>query len=66
MSDSDKANVVKDIVNYSYNIAKKDVLGLELSNTYQKAYEYSEIGDIGDYYTFKESIDNTDKDTKKG
>lgn len=65
MSDSDKANVVKDIVNYSYNIAKKDVLGLELSNTYQKAYEYSEIGDIGDYYTFKESIDNTDKDTKK-
>lgn len=65
MSDSDKANVVKDIVNYSYNIAKKDVLGLELSNTYQKAYEYSKIGDIGDYYTFKESIDNTDKDTKK-
>lgn len=65
MSDSDKANVVKDIVNYSYNIAKKDVLGLELSNTYQKAYEYSEIGNIGDYYTFKESIDNTDKDTKK-
>lgn len=65
MSDSDKANVVKDIVNYSYNIAKKDVLGLELSNTYQKAYEYSEIGDIGDYYTFKESIDNTDKDTKR-
>jgi hypothetical protein len=65
MSDSDKANVVKDIVNYSYNIAKKDVLGLELSNTYQKAYEYSEIGDIGDYYTFKESVDNTDKDTKK-
>lgn len=65
MSDLDKAEVVKDIVNYSYNIAKKDVLGLELSNTYQKAYEYSEIGDIGDYYTFKESIDNTDKDTKK-
>lgn len=65
MSDSDKANVVKDIVNYSYNIAKKDVLGLELSNTYQKAYEYSEIGNIGDYYTFKENIDNTDKDTKK-
>ena len=65
MSDLDKANVVKDIVDYSYNIAKKDVLGLELSNTYQKAYEYSKIGDIGDYYTFKESIDNTDKDTKK-
>ena len=64
MSDSDKANVVKDIVNYSYNIAKKDVLGLELSNTYQKAYEYSEIGDIGDYYTFKESIDNTDKGSR--
>lgn len=65
MSDLDKAEVVKDIVNYSYNIAKKDVLGLELSDKYQKAYDYSKIGDIGDYYTFKESIDNTDKDTKK-
>lgn len=65
MSDEDKANVVKDIVNYSYNVAKKEVLGLELSDTYQKAYEYSKMGDIGDYYTFKESIDNTNKDTKK-
>lgn len=65
MSDEDKAEVVKDIVNYSYNIAKKDVLDIELSNTYQKAYDYSKIGDIGDYYTFKENIDNTDKDTKK-
>ena len=65
MSDIEKANVVKNIVNYSYNIAKKDVLGLELSNAYEKAYEYSKIGDIGDYYTFKESIDDTNKDTKK-
>lgn len=65
MSDIEKANVVKNIVNYSYNIAKKDVLGLELSNAYEKAYEYSKIGNIGDYYTFKESIDDTNKDTKK-
>lgn len=65
MSDKEKAEVVSGIVNFSYNIAKKDVLNIELSNTYQKAYEYSEIGDIGDYYTFKASIDDTNKDTKK-
>lgn len=65
MSDTKKAEVVEDIVNYSYNIAKKEVLGIELSNSYQKAYEYSEIGKVSDYYAFKNSIDNTNKDTKK-
>lgn len=65
MSDEEKAEVINNVVNYSYNIAKKDVLNIELSNAYEKAYEYSQIGDISDYYSFKASIDDTDKDTKK-
>ena len=65
MSDKEKAEVIKNIVNYSYNMAQKEILDIELSNTYQKAYEYSQIGDISDFYTFKASIDDTDKDTKK-
>lgn len=62
MKDEEKAEVIKDIVNYSYNIAQKEVLGTELSQTYQKAYEYSKIGNISDYYSFENSID---KDSKK-
>ena len=61
MSDKEKSEVVSDIVNYSYNIAQKEVLGTELSQTYEKAYEYSQIGDIQDYYLFKNSIDNDNK-----
>lgn len=65
MSDKEKAEVINGIVNYSYNIAKKEVLDIELSNAYEKAYEYSKIGDISDYYSFKASIDDTNKDTKR-
>ena len=65
MSDDKKTSTISDLVNYSYNIAKKEVLNLELSKTYQKAYEYSQIGNISDYYSFKNSIDDTNKDTKK-
>ena len=65
MSNITKAEVISEIVNYSYNIAQKEILGTELSDKYQKAYEYSQIGDISDYYSFKASIDDTNKDTKK-
>ena len=65
MNDTEKADVVKNIVNYAYNIAKKDVTGLDLSKSYEKAYEYSKIGDVKDYYLLKGSIDNTNKDTKR-
>lgn len=65
MSDEDKASVIKDIVNYSYQIAQKEVLGTEISKNYETAYKYSEIGDISDFYTFRNSIDDTDSDTKK-
>ncbi len=65
MSNKLKSDVISDIVNYSYNIAQKELLGLELFNTYQKAYDYSKVGNISEYYTFKNSIDNTDSDTKR-
>ena len=65
LSDEKKAEVISDIVNYSYNIAQKEVLGTELSDTYQKVYEYSKIGDVSDYYAFRNNIDDTDNDTKK-
>ena len=65
MSDTKKAETINDIVNYSYNIAQNQVLGTELSDTYEKAYEYSQIGDISDYYEFKNSIDDTDSTTKR-
>ena len=65
MSDEKKSEVISDIVNYSYNVAQKEVLGTELSDTYQKVYAYSKIGDVSDYYAFRISIDDTDNDTKK-
>jgi len=65
MNDKDNTSVVNDIVNYAYSVAQHEVLGTEISQTYSKAYQYSKIGDINDYYIFKNSIDSTDKDTKK-
>ena len=65
MSDTKKAEVINDIVNYSYNIVQMETLGTELSDTYEKAYEYSQIGDISDYYEFKNSVDNENAETKR-
>lgn len=65
LSKDKKAEVISDIINYSYNVAQKEVLGTELSDTYQKVFEYSKIGDVSDYYSFKNSVDDTNKDTKK-
>ena len=65
MTDEKKSEIISDIVNYSYNIAQKEVLGTELSDTYQKVFEYSKIGDVSDYYAFRNSVDDTDKEIKK-
>ena len=65
MSDTKKAETINDIVNYSYNIAQNQVLGTELSKDYVKAYEYSQIGDIGDFYEFRNSIDDTNSKTER-
>lgn len=61
MDSMTKAEVIKDIVNYSYNISQKEILDGSLSKSYEKAYEYSKIGNISDYYTFKNSIDDDNK-----
>jgi hypothetical protein len=65
MTDTNKAEVINDIVNYSYNIAQNQVLGLELADTYKTAYEYAQIGNISDFYEFRNSIDDTDSTTKR-
>ena len=65
MSDAKKKDVIKNIVDYSYNIAQNEVLGVEISQSVQKAYEYSKIGNLSDYYLFKNNIDTTNADTKK-
>ena len=65
MNDQSKADTLSNVVNYSYEIAKGKVLNQEISDTYKKAYEYSKIGDVSDYYIFKNNIDNTDSETKK-
>ena len=66
MNDKDKSAVISNLVNYSYNIARKDVLDIELPSTCQKAYEFEELGgEVVDFYLFKESIDDTNKDTKR-
>lgn len=65
MSDAKKKDVIKNIVDYSYNIAQNEVLGVEISQSVQKAYEYSKIGNLSDYYLFKNTVDITNADTKK-
>ena len=66
LSDEDKAEVVSNIVNYSYNIAQSEVVGTELSEQYESAKGFTDLGGkISDYYLFKNGIDDTDSDTKK-
>ena len=64
LSDADKAAMLTDIVNYSYNIAKHEVLGTDVSQTYSTAYIYSKMGDVSDYYLLKlpEFIADVDED----
>ena len=53
-SDEDKAEMINGLVNYSYNIAQHEVVGTELSQTYEKAYNFaSNGGDIENYYIYK-------------
>ena len=63
--DTEKADMLNNIINYSYNIAKKEVLGLDIADTYKKAYEYSKIGNVEDYYIFKNSVVDTNAATKR-
>ena len=66
LSDEEKADIIQDIVNYSYNKARFDVLGIEMSDTYQSVADYEDIGgNLSDYYLFQSSINNENSETKK-
>ena len=62
LSDVEKAEIINNIVNYSYNIARNKEFGTPISNTYVKAYQYSKIGKITDYYIFKNQKFESDVD----
>lgn len=58
MSDEDKSSVIKKIVDYSYNKARKDILGMEMSNEYNKVSEWtSNGGTVASYYANKKEND---------
>lgn len=62
LSDEEKADVINNIVNYSYNIAQKETLDFDISNAYYKAYQYSKLGNISDYYIIKSQEFTSSKD----
>lgn len=56
-SDIDKASMINGIVDYSYHIAQHDTVGTDISQTYQKAYNYTnDGGDIANYYIYKNDV----------
>lgn len=66
LSDEDKSSIIKSIVDYSYNKAREEVLGLEMSSTYNKVNKYTEQGgNVSDYYLHKEEINYALDNPKK-
>ena len=66
LSYDDKAAVLNDIVNYSYNVAKSKVLRTDISSEYTKANEYVGVGgNIGDYYIYRNAISGLTADKDK-
>ena len=66
LDDTEKAEIVADIVNYSYNKAQSEVVGTELSDTYKSVNGYQNVGgNISDYYLFNHTVNNADSSTKK-
>lgn len=65
-SDEDKAEMINGLVNYSYNIAQHEIVGTELSQTYEKAYNFtSNGGNIENYYIYKYSVKDMDSNEKE-
>lgn len=62
LSDEEKSDVINNIVNYSYNIAQKETLDFDISNAYYKAYQYSKLGNVSDYYIIKSQEFTSSKD----
>lgn len=58
MSSTDKSEVIANIVNYAYNKAREDVLGIAMSSQYNKVNEWISNGNtIYDYYLNKYEAD---------
>ena len=50
-SADEKASIIKNIVDYSYNYARDKVLGIDMPSTYDNANKYVNAGgNLGDYY----------------
>ena len=58
LNDTEKAEIINKIVNYSYNKARKDVLEIEMSDEYNKINSYiDDGGGAANYYLNKKEID---------
>lgn len=65
LSDTEKAVVLANINSFAKQVARKEILGTEISNNYKNAYEYYKQGDLGTYYLDTEgssyALKNPDK-----
>lgn len=60
-SDTTKATIIKNIVDYSYNLARKDVANVEMSSSYDRVNKVIEYGGTaGDYYLYHSMLDKDD------
>ncbi len=66
LNDTEKSEIIKNIVDYSYNKARKDVVGIEIPNAYNGVKTYTMAnGQISDYYLTKKAVSDI-KDKYKG
>ena len=66
LNDTEKSEIIKNIVDYSYNKARKDVVGIEMPNAYNGVKTYTMAnGQISDYYLTKKAVSDI-KDKYKG
>lgn len=66
LSDTDKADVINNLVNYSYNKAQMDIAKTPASNRYKNVTKYvNSGGDPGYYYLHKKEIDYQIKNPNK-
>ena len=50
LSDSEKAEILAKINSFAKQVAKKEILGSEISQGYKNAYKYYQEGNLGAYY----------------
>ena len=66
LNDSDKSNLIKSIVDFSYNKAREEVLNIPMSKEYNKINEYLDTGgDVADYYMNKDEINYSIQNPEK-